>query len=76
MIISDLDHLQVVSESSEVEGGNSANATAYADSLAFGSSWWWWDGAYASTFTDTNTFTDYSTAAASSVSSSSASTYY
>jgi hypothetical protein len=69
MIISDLDHLQVVSESSEVEGGNSANARAYADSLARG----WWS--YAWTFTNTDTYTDYYTAAASSVSNSSASSY-
>ncbi|MEQ9551541.1 MAG: hypothetical protein RIM23_18285 [Coleofasciculus sp. G3-WIS-01] len=69
MIISDLEHLQVVSESREVEGGNSANAGAFADSLARG----FWS--YVSTFTETNTYTDYSTSAASSVSSSSASTY-
>jgi len=77
MIISDLEHLQIVSESRDVEGGNSANATAFADSLARGSFdyYYYWEGASASTFTETNTFTDYSTAAASSVSNSSASTY-
>ena len=77
MIISDLEHLQIVSESREVEGGNSASARAFADSLARGSFdyYYYWEGASASTLTETNTFTDYSTAAASSASNSSASTY-
>jgi hypothetical protein len=76
MIISNLDHLEVVVESSELAGGNSAYATAYADSLARGYTYYWpWYGASASTFTDTDTYTDYSTAAASSFSNSSASTY-
>ncbi|MEQ9373105.1 MAG: hypothetical protein RIG63_29405 [Coleofasciculus chthonoplastes F3-SA18-01] len=79
MIISDLEHLQVVSESREVEGGNRASARAFADSLARGSFdyyyYYYGEGASASTLTETNTFTDYSTAAASSASNSSASTY-
>ncbi|MEQ9613417.1 MAG: hypothetical protein RLN61_00015 [Algiphilus sp.] len=78
MIISDLEHLQIVSESRDVEGGNFASARAFADSLARGSFdyyYYYGEGASASTFTETNTFTDYSTAAASSASNSSASTY-
>lgn len=77
MNISDLNHLEVVAEEANVEGGyyygyQSANAyaNAYANSIAIGSN------PNASTYTSTNTFVEGNyVAGGSSVSNSGASTF-